>query len=124
MVEYSLDKKKSILKVSPGGSLQKEDFEQIAKTVDPFIEESGKPLAGIIINAPAGFPGWKNFSAMIKHFQFIRDHHKKVKKIAFVTDSALGEVAEHVTGHFVSAVIKHFKAGQVKEAETWISLPQ
>jgi arylsulfatase A-like enzyme len=36
-----------------------------------------------------------------------------------VTDSARGNVAEHLTSHFVSAEIKHFPAGQIEEARQW-----
>ena len=82
---------------------------KLAKAVDPHIEATGG-LAGLIIHAPA-FPGWKSFGAMVNQFRFVRDHHKRIKRIAVVTDSHLGDVAEHLTSHFVSAEIKHFPAG-------------
>ena len=53
--------------------------------------------AGILIEAPA-FPGWEDLGAMAAHFRFVRDHHKLIKKVGLVTDSALGKVAEG-TGH-------------------------
>ncbi len=37
-----------------------------------------------------------------------------------VTDLHLGDVAEHLTSHFVSAKIQHFPAGQVEQAREWI----
>jgi len=57
---------------------------------------------------------------MVTHLRFVRDHHKHVKKIAVVTDSALGDFAQRLTSHFVSAEIRHFAAGQVEEAQKWI----
>jgi hypothetical protein len=42
----------------------------------------------------AAFPGWDSFGAMAAHFRFVRDHHKHLKKIAVVTDSAMGNLAE------------------------------
>ena len=118
MIEYTLDKDYSILHVKPHGPLEKGDFERLAKTVDPFINETGG-LAGLIIETPK-FPGWKNFGAMVKHFKFVRDHHKKIRKIAVVTDSALGDAAEHIASHFVSAKIKHFQPENLSEAKAWI----
>lgn len=53
---------------------------------------------------------------MAAHFRFVRDHHKRVKKVAVVTDSALGSVAERLASHFVSAEIKQFPAGGTEAA--------
>ena len=39
---------------------------------------------------------------MITHFRFVRDHHKRVKKVAVVTNSHIGDVAERLASHFVS----------------------
>jgi hypothetical protein len=57
---------------------------------------------------------------MIAHLLFVRDHHRRIEKIAVVTDSALGNVAEHLASHFVSAQIKHFAAGEVDAAKQWV----
>jgi hypothetical protein len=119
MIEYDLDSEHSILHVQPKSPLEQNDFVKIAKAVDPYIEATGG-LAGLIIEAPA-FPGWDSFGAMVNHFRFVRDHHKRIKRIAVVTDSHLGDVAEHLTSHFVSAEIRHFPAGQIEAARQWIS---
>ena len=118
MIEYTLDTTHSILYVRPKTALEQNDFALIAKTVDPFIEESGE-LAGLIIEAPE-FPGWDSFGALVAHFRFVRDHHKHIKKIGLVTDSALGNVAKHLASHFVSAEIRHFSAGELDLAKEWI----
>ena len=118
MIEHTLDAAHSILYVRPQSSLEEEDFVQLAKTVDPYIEETGD-LAGLIIEAPT-FPGWNSLGAMVTHFRFVRDHHKHIKKIGLVTDSALGDVAEHLASHFVSAEIRHFPAGELEAARQWI----
>ncbi len=57
---------------------------------------------------------------MVDQFRFVRDHHKRIKRIGVVTDSHLGDVAEHLTSHFVSAEIRHFPAGQIEAARQWI----
>lgn len=118
MIEYDLDTENSIVLVRPKSALEKDDFTKLANAVDQHIEAAGD-LAGVIIEA-SEFPGWHSFGALIDHFRFVRDHHKHVKKIAVVTDSALGDFAERLASHFVSAEIRHFPAGQVEEARQWI----
>ena len=119
MIDHSFDAAQGILHLRPKAALTKEDFALIAKTVDPQIEKSGA-LAGIIIEISA-FPGWDSLGAMAAHFRFVREHHKRVKKIAVVTDAKLGEVAEKLASHFVAATIKHFPAGQAEAARKWIA---
>ena len=105
--------------MQPKSPLEQDDFVKLAKAVDPYIEATGG-LAGLIIEAPA-FPGWDSFGTMVTHFRFVRDHHKRVKRIAVVTDSSMGDVAERLASHFVSAEIRHFPAGQIEAARQWIS---
>jgi hypothetical protein len=118
MIDYDLDKERSILHVQPKSAIEADDFVKVAGAVDPYIEATGG-LAGLVIEAPS-FPGWKSFGAMVNQFRFIRDHHKRIGKVAVVTDSHLGDVAEHLASHFVSAEIKHFPAGQTEAAREWI----
>ena len=118
MIEHSLDTSSGILLVRPKAALQKEDFVQLAKTVDPFIEKSGG-LAGLIIEA-TGFPGWDSLGAMAAHFRFVRDHHRHIRKIGVVTDSAIGNVAERLASHFVAADIRHFAAKDLEAAKQWV----
>jgi len=118
MIEHNLDTTDSILYVRPNSSLEQDDFVQIAKTVDPYIEEAGK-LAGLIIEAPE-FPGWDSFGAAVAHFRFVREHHKHIKKVGLVTDSVLGNIAEHLAAHFISAEIKHFPGEDLETAKKWV----
>jgi SpoIIAA-like len=118
MIEYDLDTEHSILEVRPKSALDKDDFVELAKAVDPQIEANGD-LAGLIISA-SSFPGWDSFGSMVTHFRFVRDHQKHIKKLAVVTDSHLADVAEHLGSHFVSAEIRHFPAGQIEQAREWI----
>ena len=119
MLDFSLDADRSLVHLRPKAALRKEDFEMLAKAVDPHIEATGS-LAGILVEVDH-FPGWESFGAMAAHFRFVRDHHKKVKKVAVVTDLKLGEVAQKLASHFVSAEIKHFPAGQAQAARKWIT---
>jgi len=85
MIEHTLDTANSILYLRPKSALEKDDFAQLAKTVDPHIEKTGD-LAGLIM----------------------------------VTDSAMGNVAERLASHFVSAQIRHFPAAELEAAKQWV----
>ena len=120
MLDYMLDETNSVLHVRPTGPLQENDFEALSQAVDPFIDRTGG-LNGLLIEV-VHFPGWTNVAAATCNFRFVRDHHRKIKKVAIVTDSLLGEDAEHIASHFVAAIIKHFPYGHLDEAKTWVAL--
>ena len=94
MIEYNLDTEHSILHVQPKSAIEKDDFVKLAKAVDPHIEATGG-LAGLIIETPS-FPGWKSFGAMVNQFRFVRDHHKRIKRIGVVTDSPPWEMSQSI----------------------------
>jgi hypothetical protein len=119
MIEYSLDTECSVLYLRPKAALEAADFAQLARTVDPHIEANGA-LAGLMIEAPA-FPGWASLGAMAAHFRFVRDHHRLIRRVALVTDSAIGDVAERLASHFVAAEIRHFPAAEVESAKRWVA---
>ena len=118
MIDHELDSAHSILYVRPKAALAADDFATLASTVDPHIEATGD-LAGIVIETPS-FPGWEGLGALAAHIRFVRDHHRRVKKIGVVTDSPLGKVAEHLVSHFVSAEIRQFPSGETEAAKQWI----
>lgn len=121
MINFHLDPKTAVLTLHPESALQKSDFEELARAVDPQIEEHGD-LNGLILDVDK-FPGWDGFGALVTHLRFVRDHQKHVKKVAVVTDSQLGDLAEHLASHFISAEIRHFPAGEMAEARSWIASP-
>ena len=118
MLKLTLDKKDAIATLEPQGALEKKDFDDAVKIIDPYIEEYGK-LNGVIINTES-FPGYDDFAAMSRHFTFVKNHHKKIKRLAFVTDSVVGDIAEKFTGHFIQAEVKTFPYGQLEKAKEWI----
>ncbi|MGA8331571.1 MAG: STAS/SEC14 domain-containing protein [Mycobacterium sp.] len=119
MIEYDLDTTHSILWVHPKSALDKDDFAEMTKAVDRQIEATGG-LAGLIIDAPE-FPGWDSFGAVVTHFRFVRDHHKRIGKVAIVTDSHLADVAERLASHFVSAEVRQFPGADLDRARGWIN---
>ncbi|MEC8555324.1 MAG: STAS/SEC14 domain-containing protein [Planctomycetota bacterium] len=66
------------------------------------------------------FPGWDSFLALVAHLKFVREHHKKVSRIASATDSPIGTLAEHVASHFVNAEIKNLKFSELESSRKWV----
>jgi len=118
MIDLDIDNEHAILAVSPRGALSEQDFSRVAAAVDPVIEQQGK-LAGLIIHAES-FPGWDSFASMLSHFRFVRDHHRHIKKVAVVSDSAVLTIFPHISTHFISAEIKHFHFDDYNKAVAWI----
>ncbi len=119
MLQVEIDKKKGIALLEPDGPLSRDDFESAARLIDPYIEKVGQ-LNGLVIHARS-FPGWDSFSGLSSHLKFVREHHKKIARVAFVTDSGVGDFGESVASHFVNAEIKGFPYQQLEQAKKWAS---
>jgi hypothetical protein len=52
--------------------------------------------------------------------KFIKDHHKKIKRVAAVTDSKFMSIAPMIANHFVSAEVKHFDYTDMDAAKKWV----
>ena len=68
----------------------------------------------------ATFPGWENFAALLSHLRFVRDHHRRIRRIAVVSGSSLLSVAPKIASHFVGAQLRNFDAADRAEALAWI----
>jgi hypothetical protein len=118
MIDFDMNTEHAVLTIRPNGPLAAEDFRTVASAVDPIIEEKGS-LNGLLIQADS-FPGWDSFAALICHFQFIKGHHKHIRKVAVVSDDAVLASFPHITAHFVSAEVRHFPAHEYEAAMYWI----
>ena len=118
MLTFELRRDEGILLVRPQGPIQAGDFEAVARVVDPYIEHAGN-LRGVMIEA-SSFPGWDSFAALVSHLRFVRDHHRRIAKIAAVSDSVVLSIAPHIARHFVSAEFRHFDSSEREAALAWL----
>jgi hypothetical protein len=118
MLKVKLDELDGIAILEPNDKLSESDFLSAAQIIDPYIKKAGT-LEGIIIHAES-FPGWDSFGALVKHLTFVKDHHTRISRVAFATDSPIGNIAEHVVAHFVNADVKHFGFAAIDDARKWI----
>ena len=108
-----------VVVLEPHGSLNRDDFDELALLVDPYIEKHGK-MNGVVLHA-SKFPGWQDFGSFLSHATFVKDHHRKVNRIAVATDNAMVELLPKIASHFVAAEIKEFRYGQKDAAIAWAS---
>lgn len=118
MLTIKIDEENGIAILEPEGPLSKSDFESATKVIDPYIEKTGH-LNGLIIHTKS-FPGWDSFAALVSHLRFVKEHHKKISRVALSTDSKIGGFAEAVASHFVNAEIKRFSYQELEQAKFWI----
>ena len=118
MIAYEWLWEDAILVISPQGALESADFDKITQEVDEHLQARGE-LAGLLIQAES-FPGWEDFEALLTHLRFVRGHHKKIKKVAIVTDSGFLTFVPRVADHFVHAEVKHFNYGEKPAALAWL----
>ena len=118
MLVHQLLGNEGILLIRPDGPIAAGDFELVTKTVDPYIEKKGA-LRGVVIEAES-FPGWDSFAALLSHMRFVRDHHRFVRKVAAVSDSAILSIAPQIAKHFVQAEVRHFDATDREAALAWL----
>ena len=119
MIKHELLREEGILIVTPESPLEKTDFEGIARDVDPYIEKIGH-LNGLLIYAES-FPGWHDFSALVSHLTFVKNHHQNIKKVAAVTDSGFLAFLPSIANHFVAANVKHFDYADKERAVNWLN---
>ena len=119
MVKFELMKEKGILIAEPHGPLSRDDFANLAAAVDPFIEQNGE-LNGLMLCPGKHFPGWENFSSLLAHFKFVKNHHRHIAKVAAVTDSGFLSILPHIASHFVQAEVKHFDTKDKEKAMEWL----
>ena len=118
MLTTTLNEQDRIAILEPDGPLSTADFQAASAMIDPFIEKTGD-LRGLIIYTES-FPGWDSFKALHSHMTFVKEHHRKIPRVAFVTDSVISNLAETIATHFVSADIKSFHYQDLDKARSWI----
>jgi SpoIIAA-like len=116
-ISHRLLPESGIIVVEVKHALSAQDFDALAFTADTWIESHGS-LSGIVIHARE-FPGWENLGSFVRHIQFVRDHHRKVKRIALAADAKIASIAPRIAEHFVKAEVKHFSFDELDQAIAW-----
>ncbi len=118
MIQHEMHHDTGVLIVKPLGPLAAEDFAAITRDARAYIDAHGA-LDGFMICAEK-FPGYKNAQGLWSHLKFVRDHHRKIKKVAFVSDSQFYEIASRLVSRCVQPKVKHFGFRHEENALNWI----
>ncbi|MCE5289424.1 MAG: STAS/SEC14 domain-containing protein [Nocardiaceae bacterium] len=116
-VEHRLIAESGVIVVEIHRPLRAQDFEALAETADTWLE-THETLHGLVIHTRE-FPGWENVAGLLHHIQFVRDHHRKIGKVALVADSKLASLAPHLVNHFINAEVKKFDYDEFDDALAW-----
>ncbi len=98
-------------------ALRAQDFDALADIADAWISAHGE-LRGLVIHMRT-FPGWENFGSLLRHVRFVRDHQRKVRRVAFAADSPLASLGPQLGAHFVEAELKGFGYDDAATAIAW-----
>ncbi len=101
----------------PEGALSEQDFADLAKAIDTRINETDK-VPNLVIRVDK-LPRWDSLGALARHFHFVKEHQKIVKKVAIVGDSPILSLAPEIANHFVSATIRRFPDRKLEDAQAW-----
>jgi hypothetical protein len=116
-VTHHLVPESGVLVVDVTEPLRGQDFDALATTADAWLE-THDALPGVVIHAHQ-FPGWENAASMLRHFRFVRDHHRAVRRVALAADGKLADLIPALAAHFVHAEIKSFDYDDLDDAVAW-----
>jgi hypothetical protein len=119
MIEFELLQDKGVLIVEPKAALTAEDFRALAATLDPYLSEN-PTLEGLLIRV-AAFPGWTSFSAFVAHVRFVRDHQRKISRIAFATDNPFLRIPPTIASFFAHPEFRFFSLAEREQALAWLA---
>ena len=116
-ISFHLQADSGVIVVELKEALSANDFDALAFTTDTWFEAHGK-LRGVVIHCRE-FPGWENLRSVIRHVRFMRDHHRKVERVALAADSRLASLVPHIAEHFAEAEVKSFRFDELDAAIAW-----
>ena len=116
-VTHRLLPERGVLVVEVRQALRAQDFDSLAATADQYLDTHGD-LPGLVIHAKA-FPGWENLGGLIRHVRFVRDHHRRLRRVALASDSKLAGLAPRLAEHFVQAEVRRFGYDELDAAVAW-----
>ena len=119
MISITVDKEEAIVTLEVEEPVRDQDIDTAVRIIDPFIEVRGT-LTGVMVHADT-ISTWKDFVAALERLKLVKNAHKKVKRVAFVTDTPPQQAEmRQVASRFGDAEVKHFPADARKEAKAWL----
>ena len=122
MLDYAIMADDGIVVLKPTAPLTTADFAGLTALVDGYLASHAR-IHGVLIQTES-FPGWDSFAGFAAHLRFVRDHQRKVDRVALVTDSVAARAVEALATCFVAATIQHFPLADAAVALAWLKAPR
>lgn len=106
MLRITDDRAHRCLILEPTGSLSRGDLDRLSARFDAVVAATDR-APNLVIHA-AGFPSWSDLGALARHLRFIRQHHRMVSRVAFVSNARAFDVAPALARRLISAELRHF----------------
>ena len=122
-IDIKLDTETGILVLEPAAdkALSEDDFEAVGKAIGHYLEDHER-LRGIMIHSRR-FPGWRSMGALFAHLKFVSSVHDRIERLAVVTSSPLGSIADHVLDPLMLAKVRKFDYDERDQAMAWLKEP-
>lgn len=117
MLRITADDAHGCLLLEPSGPLTERDLDALKAQVDAAAASGRMPNLVIVASA---FPAWTDIATLLKHVRFIRTHHRRVRRVAFVSDARALSVAPRLARALVRAEVRQFGAEALDAALAWV----
>lgn len=111
------DSDPAFLLIRPHGALSEADVTQVGQAIDDRINAADR-VPNLVVQLDR-VPHWDSLSAMSRHFQLVREHHKLIRRIAVVGDGALIALAPEIANLVVEATVRRFPEAKLEDAKAW-----
>jgi hypothetical protein len=105
------------LRIIAPEKLKADDFRQIAPQIDSLIQQHGK--IRLLIDA-SDFRGWENIAAFESHARFIKNHHRRVERVAVIAAHDWHHWLIGAVGMFLHPEVRAYDKSHESEALRWI----
>lgn len=112
-----LDPSSEVLIIDADSPLATADIDALASTLDSWLAQHAE-LRGLVVHAPA-VPGWQNMAGLTSHVKFVRQHHRRIRRLAIAMDGPAAQFAPKLAGHLVHPEIRHFSYHELDAARSW-----
>ena len=109
---------RNVLVITPSGPRAEDDFGKLAQALDQIVESNAK-ATGLMIHARS-FPGWDSMGAFLAHMKFVGNYHRRIERVAVVTDSGFATLMAGIARYFVSPEVKRFDFNDNARALSWL----
>jgi hypothetical protein len=107
-----------VLKIIAPEKLKANDFRQIVPEVSSLISQYGN--IRLLIDA-TGFNGWESMEAFENHAGFLKNHEKKIERVAVITGHEWQHWLIGAVRIFLHPEVRAFNKGHESEALKWIA---